>query len=134
MSGAKSRNKGKRGELEVVRMIRDNLGIECNRNYKQVAQAQHGDIEQLIGPFLVEAKNCARIDLKSWWKQASAAAAAHPARPMPCVAYKVARKGWLFVVPMAEAWNSGQQWGREVQYTQTLFPDGFFLLVREHMG
>ena len=50
MSGAYSRNKGKRGELELVHMFRDNLGIACNRNYKQVAEAQHGDIGRLRRP------------------------------------------------------------------------------------
>jgi len=69
MSGAYSRNKGKRGELELVHMFRDNLGLACNRNYKQVAEAQHGDIEQLVGPYLVEAKNHATPNPKAWRKQ-----------------------------------------------------------------
>lgn len=133
MTGARSRNKGKRGELEVVHMLRDNLGLACNRNYKQVAQAQHGDIEQLVGGYLLEVKNCAdTAKLKQWWGQACAAASAHPDKPQPCVVFKAGpRKGWRFMVPMPQAWASGQQWAREIQYTQTMFPDGFYLLVRE---
>jgi Holliday junction resolvase len=134
MSGRKSRDKGKRGELEVVKLLRDGLGLEVNRNYKQVAQAQHGDIEQLVGGFLVEIKNCASLDLKSWWGQAERAASAHPSKPQPCLAYKIPRKGWRFRIPLPQAWASGHQWGRELQYTMDLSPDGFFLIVRENLG
>jgi len=131
VTGAHSRNKGKRGELEIVHLIRDHLGVTVNRNYKQMAQAQHGDIEQLVGPYLLEVKNCASLSpIKSWWQQAVTAATKRDA--IPCLAYKVPRKGWRFRVPMREAWASGQQWGKELQYTMDLSPDGFFLLVREH--
>lgn len=135
MTGAASRNKGKRGELEIVHLLRDNLGLAVNRNYKQTAQAQHGDIEQLIGPYLVEVKNCASLTaMKSWWQQALTAATRHPDSPQPCLAYKVPRKGWRFRVPLPSAWANGHQWGRELQYTMDLAPDGFFLIVREHLS
>ena len=129
MSGAKSRNKGARGEREVCAMLRDNLGGEFCRNYKQYAEAQHGDIEQLAGPYLIEVKNCATLNLKAWWQQAVTAADKRGA--VPCLAYKITRAGWRFVVPLSQAWGSGHQWGRELAYTQTLYPDGFYLLVRE---
>lgn len=132
MTGRASREKGKRGELEIVHMLRDNLGIAANRNYKQTAQAQHGDIEQLVGGYLIEVKNCASTSaIKSWWQQTVTAATKVGA--VPCLAYKVARKGWRFRVPLPQAWDSGQQWGRELQYTMDLAPDGFFLLVRESL-
>lgn len=130
MTGARSRSKGKRGELEIVHMLRDELGIAVNRNYKQTAQAQHGDIEQLVGGYLIEVKNCASTTaMKSWWQQAVTAATKRDA--VPCLAYKIPRRGWRFRVPLPQAWASGQQWGRELQYTMDLAPDGFFLLVRE---
>ena len=130
MTGARSRNKGKRGELEIVHMLRDELGIAVNRNYKQTAQAQHGDIEQLVGGFLIEVKNCASTTaMKSWWQQAVTVANKRDA--VPCLAYKIPRRGWRFRVPLPQAWASGQQWGRELAYTMDLAPDGFFLLVRE---
>lgn len=133
MTGKASRDKGARGERELVAMIRDELGVICNRNYKQVAQAQHGDIEQIIGGFLIEAKNCARIDLKAWWRQVRIAAEAHPDKPLPCLAYKIARKGWRFVIPNPEFWNNGTQWGRDVEYQRDLWRQGFFSIVREQM-
>lgn len=131
MAGSKSRDKGKRGELEVVHLLRDNLGLSVNRNYKQVAQAQHADIEQLVGGYAIEVKNVAALNLKSAWQQTVMAAVKRDA--MPCLAYKVPRKGWRFRVPLPQAWASGQQWGMELQYTMDLAPDGFYLLVREKL-
>ena len=130
MSGAKSRRKGAVGERQVCAMLRDNLGGEYSRNLKQYQQAQHGDIEQLAGPYLIEVKNCATLNLKAWWHQS--VAAADKVGAVPCLAYKITRAGWRFVVPMPQAWASGHQWARELAYTQTLYPDGFYLLVREH--
>lgn len=127
--GRKSRRKGAVAERELCAMLRDHLGGDYTRNLKQYQKSQEGDVAQLVGPYLIEAKNCATTNLKAWWQQAVTAANKRGA--IPCVAYKVARKGWLFVVPLPHAWSSGHQWGRELQYTMTLFPDGFYLLVRE---
>lgn len=133
MTGKASRDKGARGERTVIRMIRDELGITCNRNYKQVAQAQHGDIEQTVGGFLLEIKNCVRLDLPKWWRQACIAADAHPEKPLPCVAYNAGRGRWRFIVPNPEFWGNGTQWGREVQWQRDLWKEGFFTLCRERM-
>lgn len=132
MSGRASRDKGARGERELARLLMDNLGGEFCRLLKQYQKAQEADIEQLAGPYSIEVKNCATLNLKTWWHQAVAAAEKRGA--VPCLAYKLARKGWKFVVPMPQAWSSGHQWSRDWQYTMTLEPDGFFLLVREHQG
>ena len=132
MSGAKSRAKGARGEREVCRLLADNLGGQFNRLLKQYQQSQLADIEQLVGVYSLEVKNCATLNLRAWWQQAVTAADKRGA--VPCLAYKVARKGWKFVVPLPQAWGSGHQWGRDFQYTMTLEPDGFFLVVREQMG
>jgi Holliday junction resolvase len=132
MSGTFSRNKGARAERELCGLLRDHLGGEFSRNLKQYQKSQEGDVEQLVGPYLIECKAHATLNLKAWWGQVSQAASRHAERPIPCLAYKVPRKGWRFRVPMREAWASGQQWGRELTYTMDLSPDGFFLLVREH--
>lgn len=131
MGGRASREKGKRGELEVVHLLRDNLGLTVNRQLKQYQQPQHADIEQLVGGYAIEVKNVAALNLKSAWQQAVMAAVKRSA--VPCLAYKVPRKGWRFRVPIPQAWDSGQQWGQELQFTMDLAPDGFFLLVRERL-
>jgi Holliday junction resolvase len=132
MSGAFSRNKGARAERELCRLLTDNLGGDFSRNLKQYQQSQEGDIEQLVGPYLIECKAHNTLSLRPWWQQAVTAATKHPAKPLPCVAYKVMRKGWRFLVPIPQAWASGHQWGQELQYAMDLAPDGFFLLVREY--
>jgi hypothetical protein len=67
MGGAYSRNKGARAERELCSLLTEYLGVEATRQYKQFAQAQHGDIEQLIGPYLVEVKNHATLKPREWW-------------------------------------------------------------------
>lgn len=128
-----SRNKGARAERELCALLRDNLGGDYCRNLKQYQAAQHGDIEQLVGPYLIECKAHATLNLKSWWGQIVQAASKHPDAPQPCLAYKVPRKGWRFRVPLPQAWASGKQWGSEMQFTMDLSPDGFYLIVREHL-
>ena len=133
MSGAYSRNKGKRGELELVHLLHDFCGVKVNRNYKQVAQAQHGDIEQLVGPYLIEAKNCKDITLAPWWAQACVAAEARGA--VPCVAYRLANRKaedrWRFRLPLPEVWETGMDWRSDIRYTADVGIEGFAFLVRE---
>lgn len=113
----------------MCRMLADNLGGDFSRNLKQYQKSQEGDIEQLVGPYLIEAKNHATLNLKAWWKQTLEAADKRAA--LPCLAYKITRAGWRFVVPLPAAWDSGHQWGRDLQYTMTLYPEAFYLLVHE---
>lgn len=136
MSGAYSRNRGARAERELCTLLREYLGVEATRQYKQYAQAQHGDIEELIGPYLIECKNQARITLGPWWEQARAAARAR--RAIPCVAYRLPNRGlydrWRFVVPLNEAWSAGQDWKDSFRYTADVGLEGFALLVREFLS
>lgn len=134
MTGAYSRAKGARGEREVVALLRDYLGVEVNRQLKQYQQAQHGDIEQLVGGHLLEVKNCATLALPMWWSQAVAAAKVRNA--IPCVVYKVARKRdiadrWRFVLPLPQAWDTGADWRYDLRYAANVGIEGFALLARE---
>jgi len=133
--GNYSRSKGKRAELELCALFREYLGVEATRNYKQFAQAQHGDIEQLIGPYLIEAKNHAKITLRPWWDQALAAAKARGAC-IPCVAYRLPNRGlydrWRFVVP--DEREPQHEWQLEYRYTAELGLEAFAVRVREHIG
>lgn len=128
MSGAKSRRKGHDAEREFCRMVRDELGIEFGRNLKQYGTAQEGDTDPL-GPYLPEVKNCARLSVQDWWKQAVAQAKKRGMAPL--LAYKVARKGWFVVVPLPQAWATENAWRESLDYTMTLRPQGLWLLLRE---
>ncbi|MBS0200311.1 MAG: hypothetical protein JSR70_07650 [Proteobacteria bacterium] len=131
MSGRVSRDKGKRGELQIVAFIRDELGIVVNRQLKQYQQAQHGDIEQLVGGYCIEVKNCASAsNIRAWWAQAWAAAEKRDA--LPCLAYKIGRGEWRFVIPEPE-WI-GNQWGRELAYSREYRRAGFFAYLRDRLN
>lgn len=129
MTGAYSRNKGARAEREFCKLATEALGGSFTRNLVQYQQSQCGDIAQPVGPYLVECKNCAVLREKEWWQQACVAA--QKAGLLPALAIKLNRKGWRVMVPMAEAWATGQQWSRDVRYTETLYLEGFWLRVRE---
>ena len=133
MSGAYSRNKGATAERELCKLLSDYLGGTYCRNLKQFQQSQHGDIEQLVGPYLVEAKNCAKVTIRPWWAQACAAAAARGG--VPCVAYRLPNRAledrWRFVVPMQGVWNTGAAWRDDIRYTVEVGIEGFAFLCRE---
>lgn len=134
--GKYSRDRGARAERELCALLHEYLGVEATRNLKQFQQAQHGDIEQLVGPYLIEVKNQARITLGPWWEQARVAAALRVA--VPCVAYRLSGRQlydrWRFVVPLNEAWIAGQDWRDAFRYTADVGLDAFALLVREHLS
>lgn len=135
MSGAYSRNKGARAERELCGLLREYLGVEAARNLKQFQQAQHGDVEQLIGPYLLEVKNQARITLSPWWEQAQQAAKARGVC-QPCVAYRLPNRGlydrWRFLVP--DERNPRHDWELDFRYTADLGLEAFAVRVRERLG
>ena len=126
MSGAKSRRKGAAGELEFCREATEALGEKFQR---KLGQARDGGGDVDVGPYLVEVKNCFRIAEKAWWRQA--VASAKEAGKIPALAYKVARKGWVVVTPIPEAWATGNCWREEIQYADRCDIGGFWLKVRE---
>jgi hypothetical protein len=105
------------------------LGIDVARELKQFQQAQHFDLTP-VGPFGIECKYHARLNVKDWWKQAAASAKASAL--VPVVAYKVARKGWRFVLPYTtNIPGPAQSWRYDYEYTMDVGPACFALIVRE---
>jgi hypothetical protein len=126
MSGAKSRRKGSRAELEFCALASEALGDTFKR---KLGQARDGGGDVDIGRFLVEVKAHAKLSERTWWKQAVASAKA--AGKVPALAYKLARKGWVVAVPHPAAWATGACWREEWRFTQRMDPEGFWLTVRE---
>lgn len=127
--GKSSRAKGARGERELVRWFRDELGIVgASRNLQQYAEAKLGDL--IIGPFCIEAKNHKRLSVGAWWKQA--AEQAKKAGAIPVLAYRVAgvKFGWRFVLPHTSAQG---EWSFEYEYTMDVGPACFAMIVRESL-
>jgi len=81
--GAMSRRKGAAFEREVASLIRDNLGYECKRNLEQY-QAGGDDLSGVPG-WSIECKryaSCVPSDIKTFWLQCEAQAAAKGCRPV----------------------------------------------------
>lgn len=133
--GNYSRNKGARAERELCGLLREYLGVEATRNLKQYQAAQHGDIEQLVGRYLIEVKNCARLEEAAWWAQALAAAKARGGC-LPCVVKRLPNRGlydrWKFRVP--DERNPQHEWQLDYRYTADLSLEAFAVRVREHIG
>lgn len=123
--GRSNRNRGAAAERELARWIRDELGIDVSRQLKQFQEAQHFDLTP-VGPFGIEAKYHARINVKDWWRQAVVSAKASSL--IPVVAYKVARKGWRFVLPHTSAQG---EWSHDYEFTVDVGPACFAMIVRE---
>jgi Holliday junction resolvase len=129
--GRSNRNRGAAAERELARWIRDELGIDVARELKQFQQAQHFDLTP-VGPFGIECKYHARLNVKDWWKQAAASAKASAL--IPVVAYKVARKGWRFVLPYTtNIPGYAQSWRYDYEYTMDVGPACFAMIVRESL-
>lgn len=133
--GRYSRSKGVRAERELCSLLSEYLGIEVTRQYKQYAQAQHGDVEQLIGPYVMEVKNQARLSLPAWWRQAQDAAEAKGSC-QPCVAYRLPNRPlhdrWRFIVP--DERNPKHGWELDYRYTAELGLEAFAVRVREYLA
>ena len=93
-----SRSKGKHGELELARALRD-YGYDCRRG--QQFSGANGDADVVGLPGIhIECKRVERLDLPG-----AVAQAKRDARPgeLPAVFHRRNREGWLVTMPM-EAW------------------------------
>jgi len=99
MSGSASRNKGRRGEQEAVRIIRDQLGFDVRRNWQAQSAEGGADLTGIPG-WAVEIKRWSEIrpaDLVLF--QAQALRQARLAGVKPAVWYRADRGAWTVSVP-----------------------------------
>ena len=89
---ANSRAKGKRGELELVRMLSER-GWPCERNLEQSREGG-SDIAGL--PVSLEIKRHEQIRLTAWWDQTQRQAAIE--KKPPVLAYRSNGAPWQFLV------------------------------------
>lgn len=103
MSGRASRQKGKRGELEVVAILKD-AGLDCWRTPNSGGLAIPGDICGIPG-YSFEVKRAERLDVPRWLAQAHAAASGGS---VPVLVFRRDARGvdpcgdWHAVVPMSD--------------------------------
>ena len=90
--GSLSRNKGRSGEQEIVRILKDELGlgIAVTRNYAQ--QAHTGGVDVLGVPgWAIEVKRAKQFS-EGWWTQTAEQAAR--VGDQPVLLYRLDRKRW----------------------------------------
>ena len=78
MSGAASRRKGNRAEVEVVRVLRE-AGYLADTSRAVRGGYQIGADIVSDFPAVIEVKNQTRLDLSGWWAQATEQADGEPA-------------------------------------------------------
>lgn len=93
---ASQRRKGKAGELELARLLREHLGADVARN---LAQARQGGADLLGLPgWAVEVKRAAQARLSDWWLQTCTQAEASGQRP--ALFYRLDRQPWRVVIAL----------------------------------
>jgi Holliday junction resolvase len=85
-----SRTKGRAGEQEIARTLRDELGLEVTRNWQQQAAQGGVDIVGVPG-WAIEVKRAKQWS-NDWWTQATAQAVRTGENPV--LLYRLDRKPW----------------------------------------
>ena len=94
---AMQQRKGKEGERELARLLREHLGAGVTRN---LAQARQGGVDlQGLSGWAIEVKRAARPRLAEWWVQTCQQAEATGQRP--ALFYRLDRQLWRVVVRCA---------------------------------
>ena len=88
-----SRTKGRAGEQELVRILKDELRLDIRRNWMaQNAEKLHADIMDVPG-WAIEVRRAKVPRLPDWWAQA--AAQALQCHRKPVLIYRLDRQPWL---------------------------------------
>ena len=97
MTGKFSRDKGKRGEREIVNILKNELGndLDIGRNHSQ-CDTGGCDIAGNL-PYSIEVKNHKTESLTAWWIQACRQAQQGKA---PVLIYKKPYKGWFVIMEL----------------------------------
>ncbi|MBF0283967.1 MAG: hypothetical protein HQL51_05860 [Magnetococcales bacterium] len=126
--GAMQRNKGRAGEQELARLLREHLGVEVRRNLQQSREGG-ADLAGLPGVAL-EVKRAAAPSLSAWWEQTRRQA--HEGGGVPVLAFRLDRRPWRFILPLEALGIVGGQ-GPGLEATAELSLEAFCLTVRERL-
>jgi len=123
-----SRQKGKSGELEVVHLLREELGLETTRNLDQWRDGG-SDILGVEG-WAIEVKRAKTPNIKSWWEQAVRQAGDVKS---PALWYRLDRKYWRVVIPLHNVSDLfDPNW--DLEWTVEITPKVFCAIVREDIS
>tara|TARA_R110002020_G_C15961682_1_gene746633 strand:- start:10 stop:423 length:414 start_codon:yes stop_codon:yes gene_type:complete len=94
-----SRSKGRSGEQEVARILRDELNITVTRNW--AAQAHHGGCDLITEPDIgwgIEIKRAKEARFGEWWIQTANQAGVDKVRPV--LIYRLDRQSWMAMLSL----------------------------------
>ena len=95
-----SRTKGRAGEQEVARILRDELGLEIHRNWAAQAAMRGGcDLVGVPG-WGIEIKRAKEPRLNEWWAQTAEQAARDKVRPV--LFYRLNRQSWMAMMSLMD--------------------------------
>lgn len=113
MSGKMSRNKGKRGEREIVKLLQpildeeyERVGLEPPRLQRNTLQSDSGGYDLVgIDNLAIEIKYQESYNLNSWWAQTCAQANDNQ---LPVLCYRKSRVAWRVRTFGLLCWHSRQ--------------------------
>lgn len=106
-----SRSKGARGELELCRLLSEELGVTVQRN---ISQARNGGADCLeLRGFSIECKRTERLARPTWWAQAVEQGQRVQAEPI--VFYRRSREPWQALIRTVDGGF------REATWTQAMY-------------
>ncbi len=94
-------DKGKGGERELAKLLRPMLGETITRNLQQ-SRDGGGDLNGTR--FALEVKRARTPRLNEWWQQTCVQA--NTIGRIPCLAYRLDRHPWKFMLPLGALVNS----------------------------
>lgn len=94
---AAQRNKGAKGEREVVRILNESLGTDAQRN---LDQTRDGGTDISLPPYGIEVKRRRQMGFYAWMHQAEKACGAAGLRPV--VIARADGEDWVAIVPLSE--------------------------------
>jgi hypothetical protein len=111
---ATQRRKGQRGELELFRLLSEELGFVVRRN---VDQARNGGADCIELPgFSVECKRQERLCLPAWWRQAVKQGIAMQSEPI--VFFRRSREPWRALLRTVDGGYRLADWAEAVMYVR----------------
>ena len=99
--GKRSRNKGKRGEREVAKILQT-AGFPARRTVQY--NGRPGTAADVVGiPGLhIEVKLVEKESIRAWYRQAQRDAHASPENEMPVIVHRKSREPWLVTMSLED--------------------------------
>ena len=99
--GKRSRNKGKRGEREVAKILQT-AGFPARRTVQY--NGRSGTAADVVGiPGLhIEVKLVEKESIRAWYRQAQRDAHASPENEMPVIVHRKSREPWLVTMSLED--------------------------------